>query len=97
MLINLLLPYSGTGVRLFKRVKRGAAFAPSAINRRGAAAQDPLPATRLSERDMDSDAEETVPPGHAAAALCSACTWHLWICLSMRHPLSPPFIHTLLK
>ncbi len=68
------MPYSGTGVRLFKRVKCGAAFALSAVNRRGAAALDPLPATRLSERDMDSDAEEMVGPGHAAAAQCSACT-----------------------
>ena len=59
---SCLLCSSDTGVRLFKRVRRGTAFATSAVNRRGQTAAGPTAAEQASTGNLDSVDEDEVSP-----------------------------------
>ena len=55
-----LLCSSDTGVRLFKRVRRGTVFAASAVNRRGQPAAGPAAAQQASAGNLDDFEEDAV-------------------------------------
>ena len=66
-----LLCSSDTGVRLFKRVRRGTAFAASAVNRRGQTAASPAAAKQASAGNLDDVDEEAVSLAWASTVPCN--------------------------